>query len=234
MDANGSPYGWAGIQAIPREVSLNVQTNRIFISPISEIESLRLTNERWTIERDDIARGSHWAHISASKADYGKQFEVIISLDTSSFPFTGAYSDILECGILVRSALDRSEYTEVGVRVGSRDWYLAGFGIDFPSIVTDVMSVDDPRLCGDDCSNNQSCFMWTYHRTAQTCHLMSQPAGATTSQFVLNTYGYPCTQCTSGVKTADGHFASFLYGSTLHSSLDPSPYRYSISIFDMR
>jgi sucrose-6-phosphate hydrolase SacC (GH32 family) len=113
VDAHGSPWGWAGVMSLPRQIIpyRNGSDGAWYVRtpPLPEaLAALRLTGST----QSDIAVGA--VEYAPLDSVYGQQLEMLVTIDLTNMQDGG------DCGIRVLSSLEtaapgNAEYTDVGV-----------------------------------------------------------------------------------------------------------------------
>jgi hypothetical protein len=214
VDDQGNPYGWASIQALPRQLKLDDNSRRLQIDPIDETSQLRISSSYVQYTDVDVTPNTPYQLPMIP----GQQYEIILKIDATNFTLNGQYSDQLFCGVYVGATADLTEYTDVGVMFGGESWFLSNINLLLPTYQTSTLEVDDPRMCGDICLSDTQCFAWSYNRNGLLCSLKEKSTE-------VYPYTQPCSLCTSGVKITLSQLMSYLYSNTLNSSSNPDTFK---------
>eukprot|EP00211_Chloroparvula_japonica_P001629 CAMPEP_0119136656 /NCGR_PEP_ID=MMETSP1310-20130426/21877_1 /TAXON_ID=464262 /ORGANISM="Genus nov. species nov., Strain RCC2339" /LENGTH=573 /DNA_ID=CAMNT_0007127669 /DNA_START=99 /DNA_END=1817 /DNA_ORIENTATION=- len=204
VDDHGKPYGWAGAQSLPREISLGANGIRMLSYPIPEVASLRVEDSQQFLTWH-VNEGDNLISVGPTGTTLDMELSVRVLDIPASIP--GNYS--VSCEVMVLATEDTAEWTSYGVMWAAGNWYMPNTEILADTYSVQPTSNDDPRECQGFCQEDANCFAYTYYQNG-TCQLKGK-TGPVSSQ---------CTTCVSGIKSDEATTLSrLLYTNTIHSSL---------------
>lgn len=143
VQSNIDKRGWAGLQSLPRQVTLN-SDNTLSLTPIDDLQKLRTTH--YSVQNQQVTDGK-MVPLSFSGMQLEIEMDVVSAAPDASF------------GLRVRASATGHEFTDIIISPSVVQYNADCPGNDFAG---HTMSSTDYHECETLCNQNTRCYAWTF------------------------------------------------------------------------